>query len=101
MSPWEEDEDEFPQDVCVGYVKVVLQGGDVDELVELDGLLASNSPDIEFGQAYVLLHVLLSNTDSLSRETHGHLGGGVLHEAAECWVHVVVASTSCRCLRIL
>ena len=41
MSPWEEDEDEFPQDVCVGHVKVVLQGGDVDELVELDGLLAS------------------------------------------------------------
>jgi len=41
VSPWEEDEDEFPQDVCVGHVKVVLQGGDVDELVELDGLLAS------------------------------------------------------------
>lgn len=40
MSPWEEDEQEFPQDVCVGDIEVVLQGGDVDELVDLDGMLA-------------------------------------------------------------
>ena len=46
MSPWEEDEDEFPQDVCVGHVKVVLQGGDVDELIELDELLASKQLSI-------------------------------------------------------
>ena len=46
MSPWEEDEDEFPQDVCVGHVKVMLQGGDVDELIELDELLASKQLSI-------------------------------------------------------
>lgn len=44
---------------------------------------------------YVLLHVLLSHVDALSCETHGHFGGGILHEATKCWVHVVVSSTSC------
>jgi len=82
----------------------MLQGGDVDELVDLDGLLASMySPGVSLCKPYVLLHILLSNTDSLTSESHGHLGGGVLHEATKCWMHVVVTSTTCCrcCLRIL
>lgn len=42
MSPWEEDKQEFTKDVGIGHVEVVLQGGDVDELVELGRWLVRN-----------------------------------------------------------
>ena len=41
MAPGEEDEEEFVEDVGVGDVEVVFEGGDVDVAVELGrGVLA-------------------------------------------------------------
>lgn len=42
---------------------------------------------------YVLFHVLLPSAYALACETHGHLGCGVVHEAAERWMHVVAIAT--------
>lgn len=43
VSPWEEDESEFPQDIGVGDVEVVLQCGNGDVAVELELVLARMS----------------------------------------------------------
>lgn len=53
------------------------------------------------GQTYVLLHILLTGSNSMSSETHGHFGGGIFHEASECRVHVVSGCACSSGLRIL
>lgn len=39
MAPGEEDDEEFGEDVAVGDVEVVFEGGDADEAVELETIL--------------------------------------------------------------
>jgi hypothetical protein len=35
MSPWEENDSQFMENVFIGHVEVVLQGGEVSSCVEL------------------------------------------------------------------
>ena len=90
MSPGEEDDEEFGEDVAVGDVEVVFEGGHVDIAVELDLTVRQSSYYEEvMVKTYILLDILLSCIHGTLANLKAHLSSGVVHEASKSRMHVV------------
>lgn len=91
VAPGEEDDPEFLQDVGVGDVEVVFEGGDVYvavDLVDISAHCAFYGCSWYGGSAYILLDILLASCYRTLAHLEAHLCRGVVDEAAKCWVHV-------------
>ena len=100
MSPWEEDNDELVDDIGVGDIKVVLQGGDIDITIEL-GDIRQRAPVLERVEGTnVLFHVLLTSHNRTLTDLETHLSRRIIHDSSKCWVHVI-ALLSHACLSLL
>ena len=90
MSPGEEDDAEFVEDVAIRDVEVVLESCYVDVAIELCEILLACCLDVVQGikRTNVLLHVLLPSHDGASSDLDSHLCCGVVHEASEGLLHV-------------
>ena len=85
MPPGEQDEEQLVDDVEVGDIEIVFQGGDVDETVKLArsqhlNSHRSNIKDVKCGLAYVLLDVFLAVLESRLAELGRYLRRRVIHE---------------------
>ena len=83
MPPREEDKEDLSQDVGGGDVEVVFQSWDGDVSVYLGSRIRTNSPGSWEIETDTLLHILLTGHHGLLSDLEAHLGGLIVHEAAE------------------
>ena len=90
MPPGEDHENEFIQDVRVGYVEVVFKGGYRNVAIELDpriGVSISSQPGLHLSisshVAYILFHILLPSCHCRLADLESHLGRGIVHDPPE------------------
>lgn len=93
MSPGEEDENEFIEDVGIGDIEVVFQGGNRDVAIELllsvilrqsfCQLLCQLLCQLPGGTSYILFHILLPSRHGRLAHLESHLSRGIGHEPPE------------------
>ena len=87
MSPGEEDEDQFIDDVGICNIEIVFQGRDIN--VAIDLLFINQQVRLStFYVPHILFHIVLSSSYCTLSQLEAHLCSLIVHEPAECWMGI-------------